>query len=237
VNDAVGALPIAFRGVGEVVIVKPAGISSEAPGAAAEDTALGRVRRAERWPDARLPHRLDRLTRGFLLVARDSAAAAFHSDAIRAGRWEKFYLARLVAPRGVDPAALVGLHRRYLRREGRVARVVRSGGDPSALEILAVAAAPGHAGAIHAAIRLLTGRYHQIRVMCADLGAPLVGDDVYGGGGGDGGGGSPYLEHAAFRFNATDGARVELFNAQDPLREPAAPSVLAAFGPSKSANT
>jgi 23S rRNA-/tRNA-specific pseudouridylate synthase len=214
-------LPILHRGERSLVVRKPAGRSSEGH----PDAALEEIARREGWPDARLPHRLDRMACGALLIARDAASCAGHAAAIREGRWVKGYLVRVAAP--ADPGGIVGPHRRYLRRVGRLARVVRSGGDPARLEIRAVAPAPERPGELHLAVRLLTGRYHQIRAMCADLGAPLVGDELYGGPHG-----SPWLEHAAFAYpdrRAEGEVWVRLFDPHDPRREPVAPSIVAAL--------
>lgn len=223
---------IAWRGERDAVVVKPAGVSSEG----APDAALEQLWRSLRWPEARLPHRLDRLTRGYLLVARDAASAAFHSAAVRERRWVKAYLARLVAlDGGVAAEALVGAHKAYLKRDGARSRVVRSGGDPSFLDILAIAPVPGAAPHArvewHAAIRLRTGRFHQIRAMCAELGHPLAGDVLYGAPPSPR---EPMLEHALFSFPAlsdegAEGERVTLWRRDDPAREPVAQSVLDAL--------
>lgn len=116
------------------------------------------------------------------MVSADRAQAAQHAAEIREGRWTKWYFARVARTRGEsDARTLVGEHKAYLKREGRVARVVRSGGDPSRLTILAVEDAEDSADEAHLLIRLDTGRFHQIRVMCANLGFPLIGDEDYGG--------------------------------------------------------
>ena len=224
----------------DAVIVKPAGLSSEAPsrGGNAPETLLVQARALLGWPDAQLPHRLDRPTRGFVVVARDAAAVAAHNEAIREGRWTKRYIARISAGLsaefsagssaaggagrgGGDAAALVGPHRAYLRREGKVARIVRSGGDPSSLSVDAVAPAPGRPGEWHALVTLGTGRYHQIRAMLANLGFPLVGDRDYGGAPG-----TMYLEHASLRFPSLAGGEVTLAERHDPGREPVADAIL-----------
>jgi hypothetical protein len=102
---------------------------------------------------------------------------------------------------------------------------VRSGGDPALLDLLAYAPAPARRGQLHLAIRLGTGRFHQIRAICADLGAPLVGDTLYGGSDD----GAPYLEHACFRYPLRGGGDEALFDAHAPGREPIDAAVLAAL--------
>lgn len=216
----------------DAVVVKPAGMSSEAPGGKLPEspgrTLIEHVRVQLAWPDAQLPHRLDRPTRGLVVVARDRAAVAAHNEAIREGRWVKHYIARVRA----CPPGLVGEHRAFIRREGKLARLVRSGGDPARLEVLAVAPAPAappapspHATDFHALIRLDTGRFHQIRVMLAGLGAPLVGDADYGGPRG-----TFYLEHAVLSYPdiATD-ETVRIFDADDPERQPLDPALASAL--------
>jgi len=207
-------LQVVARHEREAVVLKPAGQSSEAPGAraAGEGTAIEEARRQLGWPDARLPHRLDRPTRGLLVIARDAAAVAEHNEDIREGRWAKLYVARVRSSR---PQSLLGLQRAYLRREGRMALVVQSGGQPSSHEVLAAAPAPGRAGEAHALIRLHTGRYHQIRAMMAAQGAPLVGDRAYGGPDGP-----MYLEDAALAKPALETRAMEvLWVERDPHRE------------------
>jgi 23S rRNA-/tRNA-specific pseudouridylate synthase len=108
--------------------------------------------------------------------------------------------------------------------------VVRSGGDPSFLEVLAVEAAPGRPGELHAAIRLETGRFHQIRVMLAALGAPLTSDRTYG----DRTPGEPMLEHALLSLPVAPSAdekptRITLFEPHNPDREPVGAGVIAAL--------
>ncbi|HBS29165.1 MAG TPA: hypothetical protein DEB06_06865 [Phycisphaerales bacterium] len=162
---------------------------------------ISKVRQA--CPDGvkpRLVHRLDRVTRGIVVVALTGAGASYYGEQIREGMWDKVYLARIPRP---DPRrnplheGLVGKHKAFIKEVDKRAVIVRAGGAPSFLEVLAVEPAPGFAGEAHALIRLLTGRLHQIRVMLAALGLPLTGDDFYGGAPR---GGGFYLEHAVLRY-------------------------------------
>lgn len=182
-------LEVVAQGESEVIVFKPAGLSSERPAAAGGgaplDSLITRAIAQFRWPEARLPHRLDRPTRGLVVISRDAAAARQHAAEIREGAWSKWYLARIPTRGTASPArtasGLIGPHKAYLRREGSRAVAVRSGGDPSRLTVLATAPATDAPDESHALILLETGRFHQIRVMLANLGFPLIGDTLYGG--------------------------------------------------------
>ncbi|MBM4113604.1 MAG: hypothetical protein FJ253_09600, partial [Phycisphaerae bacterium] len=140
---SLAGLPLLRRTEHEVVVLKPADVPSEMTADPGGRSIVSRVRAAVPGADVQLPHRLDRPTRGLLVAALSRDAVARHNEHIRAGRWKKFYLARV--PAG---APLVGVHSAFLRRDGRTATVVRSGGDPSRLEVLAEAEAPqGKGGA------------------------------------------------------------------------------------------
>jgi 23S rRNA pseudouridine1911/1915/1917 synthase len=201
----------------EAVVFKVAGLSSERPDGSANgsgDSLITRARARLGWPDAQLPHRLDRPTRGLVMVSRDRAVAARHAAEIRSGAWTKWYVAR-IPTRSADgssrPASeIVGPYKAFLRREGAKASVVRSGGDPSRLTVVAVAPATDFTDESHALVLLETGRFHQIRAMLANIGFALVGDLLYGGvrRRGDSLAEIPDLEAIALRIARPEGARV-----------------------------
>jgi 23S rRNA pseudouridine1911/1915/1917 synthase len=164
----------------DVIVIKPAGMPSELTSDPRGVSLLSRLRHAYPPPfEPKLPHRLDRVTRGVMLVTLTQEAIAFHNEEIRARRWGKFYLARVHQPSNRDIESLIGRHKAYLKTVRHRAKIVRSGGKPSFLDILAIHPAPGHTGQYHVLVKLLTGRFHQVRAMLANLGIPLVGDRFY----------------------------------------------------------
>ncbi len=195
---------------------KPAGRSSELPGGAMPNSVLGELSRAMPDRELRLAHRLDRLACGLMLLSLDRSAASHHAAAFRERTVRKAYLARVEG----DPQHLLGPQRAYLRRVGTIARVVRSGGQPAAMELLAAAPAPGPPGAHHLLIELHTGRFHQIRAMLAHRGHPLAGDTAYGGGPG-----SAWLESAVLGFTSAEGDRVVVGGGDEPRREAVDPQI------------
>ena len=213
-------LPVLFRTRHEIVIVKPAGIASELSSDPRGVSILSRIRAEEpASASIRLPHRLDRVTRGLLVVALSPDAIRFHNEEIRARRWAKLYLARAHAPTEGAPEGLIGMHRLYLRTRGGRAMIVRSGGRPAWTEILAAEPAPDALGVLHLAIQLHTGRTHQIRATLAHLGVPLCGDWLYGREGGAEA--TFYLEHTALRFTPYGaGEPITLHWSDDPTRPP-----------------
>jgi 23S rRNA pseudouridine1911/1915/1917 synthase len=223
-------LPVLFESEHEVVVIKPAGMATELTSDPKGVSVVSRVRAAVS-PDVapRLPHRLDRVTRGIIVVALSNDAIRFHNERLRVGAWEKIYVARLDVSRSENPERLIGTHKVHLRTRGGRADVVRSGGKRAITEILAVAPAPDREDEVHALLRLHTGRYHQIRATMAHLGVPLVDDWLYGlmpRREGD----RFYLEHSALRFAPYGVARpVVIHLREDPDREAIAPALRAAL--------
>lgn len=206
----------------DIVVVKPAGMATELTSDPRRVSLISRVRAAVApGVKPRLVHRLDRVTRGVMVVTFTREAAAFHGEQIRESMWDKYYLARIPTPNpNQNPLhqGLLARHKAFIKEEDKRARLVRAGGKPSVLEILSIEPAPGRRGESHALIRLLTGRLHQIRVMMAGLGLPLTGDRFYGGREGE-----LYLEHIALRYVdfTTRDLRVAHWP-DDPEREPVA---------------
>ena len=125
-----------------------------------------------------LVHRLDRPVGGVMLFAKTSKAASRLSDAIRTRAFEKSYIAVTETVPVVKEAEL----KHYLLKDEKRNKVAafakpRDGAKEAILEYAVIAASGGRA---LTAVRLHTGRPHQIRVQLAAIGSPIVGDRKYG---------------------------------------------------------
>lgn len=120
-------------------------------------------------------HRLDRDTSGLMVVAKSDRAHRALSEALKARRVKRTYLAALWGRLG-DPSVTVdrpiGRHRR-----DRTRMAVVSGGRPSRTHFRHLEEWPA---ACLCEAELDTGRTHQIRVHAAAIGHPVVGDTLYG---------------------------------------------------------
>lgn len=123
-------------------------------------------------------HRLDRPVSGVMVFARTSKAASRLTDAFRRRDVEKVYwgvVARPPVPReGVLEQLLV---KDRDRNRVRVAHAREDGAKLARTRYRLLDVSPGHA-----LLELVpeTGRPHQLRVACASLGTPLLGDVKYG---------------------------------------------------------
>ncbi len=121
-------------------------------------------------------HRLDRDTSGLLVAAKSDAAHARLSAQLAAHRMARRYhgivWGRPGRPEGTV-TTLVGRHPVHRKK-----MAVRPSGGRNAVTHYRCLETFG--GFTLAEFRLETGRTHQVRLHCAHLGCPIVGDDVYG---------------------------------------------------------
>jgi 23S rRNA pseudouridine1911/1915/1917 synthase len=169
-----------------LAVDKPAGVTTQpprkrAPGElTAHETALLQLALREgRRVELRLFHRLDRLTTGVLVFARQHEAARaltriWGSDSVR-----KRYVVLVRGNPGEGIRTLTGTIAPDPLVPGRF-RIAR-GGKPARTEVRRLATS-GEFSLVEA--RPATGRTHQVRVHLTEVGCPVAGDTLYGGGGG-----------------------------------------------------
>jgi tRNA pseudouridine32 synthase / 23S rRNA pseudouridine746 synthase len=170
--------PILFRDSRFVVLNKPIGLPvhpGRRGGPSVEDWFPLLSRRANGpW----LVHRLDADTSGCLVVALRRAALIAAQTEFATGRARKTYWAIV---RGL-PSCTSGTINAPLRRHSTTSgwRMQR---DPAGQSAVTDWQLRGHASDIAwLELHPRTGRTHQVRVHCALLGCPVIGDAVYGGG-------------------------------------------------------
>jgi 23S rRNA pseudouridine1911/1915/1917 synthase len=122
-------------------------------------------------------HRLDKETSGLILLARNERAHRWLQEQFRLRKVEKTYLA-LVDSRPPTPSGRVEAHiGRDPRNRKRMAVVAASKGREAISEYQTLENFEKHT---LLEFHPLTGRTHQIRLHCAFLKCPIVGDEIYG---------------------------------------------------------
>ena len=169
-------IPILYQDPHLVVLNKPPGLAVHAGpggGPSVEDWFPQLSRRKDGpW----LAHRLDADTSGCLVVALRRAALHAVQRAFSEGRVGKTYWAIVDGTPPADEGTIdLPLLKRTTKAGWRM--VVGTGGQPAKTSWRVRGAAGGQTWL---ELHPQTGRTHQIRVHCAALGCPVVGDPVYG---------------------------------------------------------
>ncbi len=173
---------VLYRDDHVIVLDKPPGLPSQGgPGISRHlDGLLDGLRfGSEHRP--RLVHRLDKDTSGVLVVARTPGVAAKLAALFRGREVEKIYWA-VVCGRPVPVEGRIDVN--LVRIDGfRGERAAVAGAyDTEVARAITDFATLDHAARKLAWLEMkpLTGRTHQLRVSCAAIGAPILGDTPYG---------------------------------------------------------
>ncbi len=173
---------VLFEDPSLMVATKPAGILSQSAENQPRDELsfdqqilLATAGREGRRPFLRMVHRLDRVTSGAVLFARDPEVLPSISDLWSSGQVERLYIAvveghptsdaiEIDRPIGRDPS-----HRWRFR--------CHTDGKPAQTHVNVVARLEGGLSIVRC--RLLSGRTHQVRVHLTAIGYPVLGDRLY----------------------------------------------------------
>lgn len=170
---------VLYRDDDVIAINKPAGLPTQG--------GTGQTRHLDGMLDAlrfgshhrpRLVHRLDKDTSGVLLLGRTPNAAAALANAFKTKETDKRYWALVMGcPKQRDGRIILKMSKAPIKGNERM--VVASDGQHSLTDYAVV----DNAGAEAAwfALKPHTGRTHQLRLHCAEMGHPIVGDGKYGG--------------------------------------------------------
>jgi 23S rRNA pseudouridine1911/1915/1917 synthase len=169
-----GPLEVLFEDGHLLVVVKPAGMLAHPTHRVRSGTLLNLLLGRTGW--ARLAHRLDRETSGVMAAAKNARALNLLAKQFQAREVSKSYgalVSGVVREEAVVVEAPIG------RDPGRRPQQrVMEGGRAARSELRVVERREGET-----LVDLIpvTGRTNQLRIHCAHLGHPVVGDEWYGG--------------------------------------------------------
>ncbi len=169
---------VLFRDHRFVVLDKPAGLAVHPgpSGAASVEDWFPLLSRRKDGPW--LAHRLDADTSGCLVIALRHAALLAAQACFASGTARKIYWAVVAGEVHGDHGVIDAPLRRQTGRSGWRMVIDAVDGQPAVTEWRVLGRAPG---LTWLELHPTTGRTHQVRVHCLSLGAPIRGDQHYGG--------------------------------------------------------
>lgn len=165
-----------------LAVFKPAGLLTQ-PSPDLDDSLENRLKALIKERDEKkggvfldAVHRLDKETSGIVVFSKSSKATPRLKKSLSEGKWEKTYLAKTIKA----PANKEGELEHFHIKEAFKARISSrpvEGGKKALLGYKIIE----KKGLYLWEIKLVTGRYHQIRAQLSYIGCPILGDMKYGG--------------------------------------------------------
>jgi 23S rRNA pseudouridine1911/1915/1917 synthase len=183
-----GGLEVLFEDEHMLVVNKPAGVTTHPAPGEPGPTLVNFL--LHQWPDMAadvsgmdgqrpgIVHRLDKDTSGIMAVARTEAARLKLASEFAGRRTHKVYLAIVHGCPERGEGIIEAPVGRHQTQKTRMA-VLEKGGREAKSEYRVIWTGPRGLASL-VAVRIFTGRTHQIRVHMAHIGHPLLGDAVYG---------------------------------------------------------
>ena len=160
-------IPVIYEDKNLIIIDKPYGISSQS---------LPELYKDEYGKDVFLVHRLDQVTRGLMVLAKNSRMAGLISEKLGKAEFKKEYLCLMQGE--IDNEGVLEDYLYHDRKKNKTYVVKKRPGAKLARLGYKLISFKENISLVH--IVLETGRTHQIRAQFSNIGHPLVGDGKYG---------------------------------------------------------
>lgn len=176
-------IEIVYKTENYIVVYKPAGVPTQSDTSGDRDAmTLASLELRELCENEKLwlVHRLDRVVGGLVVFARNKEYAAKLSSLVGGERFSKEYFAI------VEGSCNGGVLKDYLYKDARQSKAFvvngsRKGAKEANLEYSVICSKETERGVrTLVRVKLLTGRFHQIRAQFSSRRLPLVGDGKYG---------------------------------------------------------
>lgn len=120
-----------------------------------------------------LVHRLDKVTSGLMVLAKNAEVCAQLAQLFRTREVEKFYLAISIKKPKKKQGAIIGDMQRSRRGSWKL---IPGRSNPAVTQFLSQSLQPGERAFL---LKPHTGKTHQLRVALKSIGAPICGDSLY----------------------------------------------------------
>ncbi|OTG62278.1 RNA pseudouridine synthase [Acinetobacter sp. ANC 3903] len=168
-------LAIVYEDEDLVVIEKPAGLLS-VPGRLPEHHDSAYLRVLERYPNAKITHRLDMATSGILMFAKHREAEVAVSKMFQARTVKKNYIALVQGKLEAEGSVEVPLITDWENRPRQIVHFELGKSAKTLYQALEYSAAEDISRVL---LTPITGRSHQLRVHMQYIGHPITGDKLY----------------------------------------------------------